>query len=104
MAKRIQRKRTKGWTMPPNSFYVGRPTAYGNPYVVGQDVSTAQEAVDKYKEYMHEWRGSVSEYVFNIWIERIRGKDLVCWCPLDSPCHADVLLKLANKEVKHETR
>jgi hypothetical protein len=26
----------------------------------------------------------------------IRGRDLVCWCPLDGPCHADVLLELAN--------
>jgi hypothetical protein len=28
----------------------------------------------------------------------LRGKDLVCWCPLDRPCHADVLLELANAE------
>jgi hypothetical protein len=27
----------------------------------------------------------------------LRGKDLVCWCPLDQPCHADVLLELANR-------
>ena len=26
----------------------------------------------------------------------LRGKDLACWCPLDSPCHADVLLEIAN--------
>ena len=30
--KRIQRKRVKGWHMPPNTIYVGRPTAFGNPY------------------------------------------------------------------------
>ena len=33
-------------------------------------------------------------------VERLRaevaGRDLACWCPLDSPCHADVLLELAN--------
>ena len=28
----------------------------------------------------------------------LRGKDLACWCPLDQPCHADVLLELANQE------
>lgn len=28
--------------------------------------------------------------------EELRGKDLACWCPLDQPCHADVLLELAN--------
>lgn len=27
----------------------------------------------------------------------LRGKDLACWCPLDQPCHADVLLELANR-------
>jgi hypothetical protein len=26
----------------------------------------------------------------------LRGKNLACWCPLDQPCHADVLLELAN--------
>jgi hypothetical protein len=30
---------------------------------------------------------------------KLRGKDLVCWCPLDQPCHADVLLELANPTV-----
>jgi hypothetical protein len=28
----------------------------------------------------------------------LRGKDLACWCPLDEPCHADVLLEIANLE------
>jgi len=28
----------------------------------------------------------------------LAGKDLACWCPLDQPCHADVLLELANEE------
>lgn len=27
----------------------------------------------------------------------LRGRDLACWCPLDQPCHADVLLDLANR-------
>ena len=27
---------------------------------------------------------------------KLRGKDLACWCPLDQPCHSDVLLELAN--------
>jgi hypothetical protein len=28
------------------------------------------------------------------WLAPLRGKDLACWCPLDKPCHADVLLAL----------
>jgi len=27
----------------------------------------------------------------------LRGKDLACWCPLDQPCHADILLEVANR-------
>lgn len=29
-------------------------------------------------------------------LSELRGKDLACWCPLDQPCHADVLLEIAN--------
>jgi hypothetical protein len=44
------------------------------------------------------------EYVASPWLGKLRtevqlelaGKDLACWCPLDKPCHADVLLELAN--------
>ena len=28
----------------------------------------------------------------------LAGKNLACWCPLDQPCHADVLLEIANRE------
>jgi len=28
--------------------------------------------------------------------DELRGKDLACWCALDYPCHADVLLEIAN--------
>jgi hypothetical protein len=28
----------------------------------------------------------------------LRGKNLACWCKPDQPCHADVLLELANAE------
>lgn len=33
-------------------------------------------------------------YLSLIW--KLRGRNLACWCPLDAPCHADVLLELAN--------
>lgn len=29
-------------------------------------------------------------------LPELRGRDLACWCPPGSPCHADVLLELAN--------
>lgn len=37
--KRIQRKRSKGWKMPDNTIYVGRPTKWGNPFVTIQDMT-----------------------------------------------------------------
>ncbi|KMS57958.1 hypothetical protein V473_07255 [Sphingobium cupriresistens LL01] len=32
-------------------------------------------------------------------IANLRGKNLACWCPLDQPCHADVLLEIANAPI-----
>lgn len=30
-------------------------------------------------------------------VSKLKGKNLACWCPLDKPCHADILLKIANE-------
>jgi len=123
MPKRIQRQRSKGWRMPPNTVYTGRPNKWGNPFRVGIH-GDAQQCVDLYQRYLDgeisaedtEWRNSLyddpdlwgSPYLGKILIwsgalEDLRGKNLCCWCPLtdsDSnavPCHADLLLELANK-------
>lgn len=99
---RIQRKRTKGWRMPEGAVYVGRPTEWGNhaarrgepdpdPYSGGAPMS-AQMAVDYFA-----WAVSISPNAAQ-WVAPLRGKDLACWCPLDQPCHADVLLELANRD------
>ena len=93
MPKRIQRKRTKGWRMPEGAVYVGRPTKWGNPYKVGRKMP-AGLAVLRYRLTLD---GNVftSPNAFDIMAE-LHGKDLVCWCPLDKPCHADVLLEMAS--------
>lgn len=31
-------------------------------------------------------------------LQELHGHDLACWCRLDQPCHADVLLELANAD------
>lgn len=93
MPQRIQRKRTKGWKMPPNTAYVGRPTKWGNPFHVGRDGTPAQ-CVNKYRERLSMIKsGEIGTVGL---IRDLRGKDLACWCSLDQPCHADVLLKIAN--------
>jgi len=94
-APRVLNKRTD--KIPPNAVYVGRPGKWGNPYRIGID-GTREEIVEKFRLLIC---GLVNDG-YQLDLEELRGKDLVCWCaPL--PCHADVLLQLANKkEVMHE--
>ncbi len=51
----------------------------------------AVAAVDRYQRFLRECRLNGQDDFY-----QLRGKDLACWCPLDQPCHADVLLELAN--------
>ena len=99
MPQRIQRRRSKGWKMPENAVYVGRPTKWGNPFDVDGDDHAC--AVDWFRWWLD---GDLPA----VWDKRhgpdikadigeLRGKDLMCWCRLDHECHADVLLKLANR-------
>lgn len=97
--KRIQRKRTKGWKMPPNTVYVGRPTRWGNPFRVNGliDVRGHDEPITincNLAVALYE-RNLRTEERLLVFID-LHGKDLACWCPLDQPCHADVLLEIAN--------
>lgn len=39
-----------------------------------------------------------SGYVKGVIRAELAGKNLACWCPLDAPCHADVLLEIANSD------
>jgi hypothetical protein len=90
--QRIQRKRTKGWRMPADTVYVGRPTKWGNPF----EYQNRQKCVDAYRNVLELHKKDSPEW-FEKYITPLRGKNLACWCLLDQPCHADVLLELANK-------
>lgn len=80
---------------PPGAVYVGRPTQWGNPFVVGRD-GTQGECVALYRD----WLLYAPECAALRARARrdLRGRDLVCWCA-PKPCHADVLIELANAEV-----
>ena len=117
MPERIQRKRTRGWKMPEGAVYVGRPTKWGNKYRAGDSAKnlgigilfdtglieavqadhdhkiTVEEAVLLYRFYIID-RIQKNRHYYNI--ERLKGKDLACWCKPGDICHADVLLELAN--------
>ena len=96
MPKRIQLSRKKGWRKPEGAVVVARPSLWGNPFVIGKYSEelgremTRQDTVDQYAAWLE--KHCTSEDFTNL-----RGKDLCCWCPLDKPCHADVLLRLANQ-------
>jgi Domain of unknown function (DUF4326) len=66
MPKRIQRKRTKGWRMPPNTVYVGRPTKWGNPFRLEADtimVDASHRRKILYPWVPYDWPGSVDDVV-----------------------------------------
>ena len=107
--------------MPEGAVYVGRPSRWGNPMIVGTAYMTSRTllpfrlpsfrdvgqydhgitvercpnvatAVAWYRPMAARWASTAAD-----WIAPLRGRDLACWCPLDQPCHADVLLELANR-------
>jgi hypothetical protein len=120
--KRIQLRRTKGWRKPDGAIVVARPSIYGNPFGIyehckgaGGDwgvhdlgrfkapyghgwtrIGAASAAVNLYQRaFLETYRdGGMHQWTL---LNPLKGHDLACWCPLDQPCHADVLLELANR-------
>ena len=109
---RIQRRRTKGWRMPDGAVYVGRGTYWGNFWRVGDTITVTGPSIHppypENEQYVRELvvtpAIAVALYEAVIGpdqpyaIQLLGGRDLACWCPTDQPCHADILLKLANPE------
>ena len=99
MPKRIQRKRIKGWRMPDGAVYVGRPTKWGNPFQVGKGIPFLpgrKVADNRHAASLFAAHALQEEALIAAARAELRGKDLACWCPLDRPCHADILLAIAN--------
>jgi hypothetical protein len=113
--RRIQRSRAKGWRMPPNTVYVGRPSMDANKNMVVRDgrlwgvwiggtmdTVTCANKTDAHRLAAALFRRdmqtaqALDPQAVALTAARLRGKNLACWCALDQPCHADVLLELAN--------
>jgi hypothetical protein len=107
---RITLSRAKGWKLPPNTIVVARGPGriFGNPFTV----AAAKEAgcrdpqravVDAFRDWLagnfwacgedryEEQRAAILDR-----LPELRGKNLACWCKPGTPCHADVLIELAN--------
>lgn len=98
MPKNLPRVLNKGVDeIPPDAVLVDRTTKWGNIFKIGQlcprasKFLTRKDAIAEYADWLD---GMV--YYGRLNLDELAGKDLVCWCaPL--PCHADILLELANK-------
>lgn len=113
MPKRVRLSRTRGWRMPENAVSVARPGRWGNFYRVGQpmcpatirrwghrlrDFANRDHACVDAAEAVGRFRAVLifDEAIHAHLRAELAGKDLACWCALDKPCHADVLLEIAN--------
>ena len=99
--------------MPPNTVSVARPGKFGNPFNQENAIESGYASIHTWRTFVVRcfrdwltsksgcdwWRGPQSDArlaIIRANIPDLRGKNLACWCPLDQPCHADVLLELAN--------
>jgi hypothetical protein len=87
--QRLVRSRQKGYRLPEGSVYVGRPTKWGNPFRIADQADAV--AVYRYELESGRLRVTVEEVR-----RELAGLDLVCWCAPGQPCHADVLMEIAN--------
>lgn len=92
-SKRVQRSRAKGWRMPDNTIYVGRPSRWAN-YARVEDHGR-EKAVALFERKIGQFK-RLHPSLFEKWIAPLVGKDLACWCSLEEHCHADVLLEHIN--------
>jgi hypothetical protein len=108
MPTRIQRRRTKGWRLPPNAVIVSRPSRFGNPCKVGLMQEMGYEdphgvAAENFRVWLNGNRFDAPTDDADRRRERIlaelpslRGRDVACTCQPDQTCHGDYLLDRAN--------
>lgn len=88
---------------------VARPTKWGNPFVIGKPagesgeiVADAEDAVRRFRALLDEEFDGVNVPLIEA-VSALCGKNLACWCK-EGPCHADVLLEIANRPICEEVR
>ncbi len=86
----------RGWRMPENTVYVGWPSKWDNPFLANEAVAFGSAflgAVDGFRFLVT----SAANWPYRKEVmAELKGKNVACWCPIDQPCPADVLLEIAN--------
>ena len=70
-----------------SAVYIGRPTQWGNPFIIGKDGNRA-EVIAKFRAYAEKRLVLEPE-----WLEPLRGANLSCYC-YPERCHGDVILNI----------
>lgn len=110
--RRIQMTRHKPWRAEnPTAVICDRRTPWGNPFTVGRTTPTtwslhggiyvrdAAHAVELYRDLI----AASARFQADIRND-LRGRDLASWCEIGAPCHADVLLEIANTPAPSDGR
>lgn len=95
---RIQRKCTRGWRMPANAVYVGRPSRWANPYIIGQPAAESGGELVTNENCLRLFEGHCERMLAKDphWLDPLVNMLLACWCPLVLPCHVDIILRLLS--------
>lgn len=100
---RIQRRRERGFRLPPNTLCVDRTSKYGNPYKMTVDTAEERQFVIRMFKSDLWWRKElVREFLSEC--EEKGIEHIACFCPLDVPCHGDVWLEVWNEHLERMTK
>ena len=122
--RRLQRKRVKGWRKPENSVIIDRTSKFGNPFkIMGDmiycDASHRRKILDKWVFFGMPIKGLEQQALVDLhrqwlkgetWDNKVKpcpytkeeikkelaGKDLLCFCKEDQPCHGDNLITICK--------
>lgn len=97
LRRRIQRRRVRGWRKPPGAICVTRPGRWGNPF--DHRLYGAPLAVQLFREWLDDparFPDQPAPPSTDAIRAALTGHDLACWCRPGAPCHANVLLAIAN--------
>lgn len=91
---RLRLSRARGWRLPVSARSVAYPTRWSNPFRPRErGVAANTWAVEQYRRHLDQHPELVVEARV-----ALAGFDLACWCALDLPCHADVLLEMVARK------